>query len=47
MIKSVVKSTKHDTVFKIVTPLYKELGKDIPDNLLQFNYDDFLNFGKK
>jgi hypothetical protein len=37
----------HDTVFKIVTPLYKELGKDIPDNLLQFNYDDFLNFGKK
>ena len=36
-----------DTVFKIVTPLYKALGKDIPDNLLQFNYDDFLKFGKE
>ena len=34
-----------DKVFKTVTPLYKALGKDIPDNLQQFNYDDFLKFG--
>lgn len=36
-----------DKVFKTVTPLYKALDKDIPENLQQFNYDDYLNFGKE